>query len=117
MRRIGTVAMVLGMLTGCMGGAEPVCVQLPGDPPARAVPRCDGAAPEGYEWRPVCDSGGGEYGSRYVGCGIDEWDGHVVDRWDEAAVCLGSEPVCRTGDTIRCALVPCDGRTRIPSEV
>lgn len=113
MRQIGTVAMVLGMLTGCMGGAEPVCVQLPGDPPARAVPRCDGAAPEGYEWRPVCDSSG-----HGVGCGVDQWGGHT-DRWDEAAVCLNDSepPVCRTGDTIRCALVPCDGWGHLPPEI
>lgn len=83
--------------------AEPVCIEHPEAPPLAS---CEGdEAPEGYEWRVSCDSGGGEWGNRYLSC--------TELGYDEAAVCGVAGPHCLTGDEPRCVLVPCDGGAHI----
>lgn len=101
---MGKIAAIIAfaLLVVACHHAEPACVEQP----EAQLASCEGdEAPEGYEWRVSCDSGGGEWGNRYLSC--------TELGYDEAAVCGVAGPHCLTGDEPRCVLVPCDGGAHI----
>lgn len=113
---MGKIAAIIAfaLLVVACHHAEPVCIEHPEAPPLAS---CEGdEAPEGYEWRVSCDSGGGEWGNRYL------WCGHRSDEfpergYDEAATCGVDGAHCLTGEQPRCVLVPCDGEAHLGREL